>query len=135
MITGIVNSYLEATIELPLYDTLGQAQVISTVIDTGFDGELTLPASLISTLGLPFRRSARALLADGSESLFDIHEANVDWDGQPRQILVDTAETDPLLDMAILEDHELRVRVRPGGRVRITALPDVLDEEPEPVIA
>lgn len=135
MIAGIVNDYLEATIKLPLYDPLGQLQAVTTVVDTGFDGALTLPASLIKALGLPFLRSGLTLLADGRESEFDIHEALIEWDGRSRRILVDTAEIDPLLGMALMEDYELRVQVRPGGRVRITALPEVRDEEPMPMIA
>ena len=135
MIIGVVNSYLEATLELPISDVRGQQQVILTIVDTGFDEALTLPAGLIQSLGLPFRGSGTTLLADGSESQYNIHEAVVSWDGQFRQILVNSAETDPLLGMALLEDYELRVQVRPGGRVRITALPDTPDEESEPVIA
>ena len=135
MITGSVNSYLEATVELPLYDTRGQQQVVVSVIDTGFDEALTLRASLIQSLGLPFRGSGTTLLADGSESQYDIYEAVISWDGQFQKILVNNAETDPLLGMTLLEDYELRVQVRPSGRVRITALPDVPDEGPEPVIA
>lgn len=134
MITGTVNAYLEAIVELPVYDGQGQTQSIDTVVDTGFDGELTLPAGSIKAYGLPFRRRSLTLLADGSETEFDIHEAVVNWDGQPRRIQVDAAETEPLLGMALLEDYELRVQVRPGGRVRITMLPDVLDEELEPVV-
>jgi len=80
---------------------------------------------MIQSLGLPFVRSSRTLLADGRESLFDIHEALVIWDGLPRRVLVDTAETDPLLGMALLEDYELRVQVRSGG-VFITALPNIV---------
>ena len=135
MITGIVNKYLDAIIDLPVYDIRGQLQSVSTVVDTGFDGEMTLPAGSIKALGLPFRRSSLTLLADGSESEFDIHEAIIDWDGQPRKIFVDTAETAPLLGMALLEDHELRVQVRPGGSIFINALPDNLGEEPEPIAA
>ncbi len=125
MITGIVNSYSEATVQSPTYDVQGQVQTILTVVDTGFDGAMTLPASMIQSLGLPFVRSSRTLLADGRESLFDIHEALVIWGGLPRRVLVDTAETDPLLGMALLEDYELRVQVRSGG-VFITALPNIV---------
>ena len=135
MINGIVNSYREATVQLPTYDVQGQIQMILTVVDTGFDGAMTLPASMIQSLGLPFIRSGRTLLADGRESLFDIHEATIVWDGLPRRILVDTAETDPLLGMSLLEDYELRVQVRPGGRVFISPLPDVLGEELAPFVA
>ena len=136
MITGTVNVYLDAIVELPVYDIRRQLNSVQAVVDTGFDGELTLPASEIKALELPFRRSSLTLLADGRERLFDVHEAMIEWDGQPRRILVDTAETDPLLGMALLEDYEMRVQVRPGGGVFITPLPSLgIGEEPEPVIA
>ena len=135
MITGVVNRYREATLELSLYDLRGQQQVVLTVIDTGFDEALTLPVGLIQSLGLPLRGVGRTLLADGSESVFNIHEAVINWDGQFQKVLVNSAETDPLLGMGLLEDYELRVQVRPGGTVRITALSDTPDEEPEPVMA
>ncbi len=123
MIIGAVNTYREAMIRLQIYDSQGQAQEIEVVVDTGFNGALTLPPDVIRALGLPFRRSGRALLADGSETLFDFREARVDWDGQPRRIAVDAAETDPLLGMALLEGYELRVQARAGGGVFITPLP------------
>ena len=49
------------------------------------------------------------MLADGSESLFDIYEATIVWDGMPRRIAVDAADTDPLLGMALLYGYELKV--------------------------
>ena len=39
-----------------------------------FDGWLTLPAETIERLELQWRRRGRALLADGSECVFDIYE-------------------------------------------------------------
>lgn len=125
MIIGAVNAYREAIIRLQIYDLQGQSQEIEVVVDTGFNGALTLPSGVIRALGLPFRRSGRALLADGSESLFDVHEAIVEWDGQPSRIPVDAAETDPLLGMALLEGYELRIQARAGGGVFITPLPDL----------
>ncbi len=59
------------------------------VIDTGFDGMLTLPSSVIVALGLPWRSRGRAILADGTESIYDIHEGSVLWEGMPRRVLVD----------------------------------------------
>jgi clan AA aspartic protease len=81
MITGVVNAYREAIIRLTIRGPEGQEQEIAGVVDTGFNGSLTLRPALIVALGLPFRRRGRALLADGSESLFDVHEASVIWDG------------------------------------------------------
>ncbi len=122
MITGTVNVYREAIIRLVVHGPQGQEQEIETVIDTGFNGSLTLPPALISTLGFPFRRRGRALLADGSESLFDIFEAMVIWDDQPRRVSVDAADTDPLVGMSLLYGYELTVQAVDGGSVFIKAL-------------
>ena len=123
MITGIVTTYRQAIIRLTVRGPEGQEQEIEAVIDTGFDGSLTLPPPLIAALGLVWRRRGRALLADGSESLFDIHEAIVVWDGEPRRIAVDTADIDPLVGMSLLYGFELTVQARDGGSVAIKPLP------------
>lgn len=70
MITGVVTSSYQATIRLIVRGPTGQAEEIDAVIDTGFDGALSLPPPDIVILGLPWRRRGRALLADGSTSLF-----------------------------------------------------------------
>jgi clan AA aspartic protease len=101
---------------------VGQDREIEAVIDTGFDGWLSLPSSTVSELGLVWYRRGRALLADGSESVFDIYEATVEWDGQLRRIPVDEAETFPLIGMSLLEGYELVVQVQRGGNVTVRAL-------------
>jgi clan AA aspartic protease len=93
------------------------------VIDTGFDGSLSLPPSLIASLQLPWRRRGKALLADGSESVFDIHEGVVLWDGLPVRVAIDAADMVPLIGMSLLDGFELTVQVRSNGRVTIEALP------------
>jgi len=55
MISGWVNSYREAIVHLPVRSLDGREQGIEAVIDTGFNGYLTLPPDLISALNLPFR--------------------------------------------------------------------------------
>jgi clan AA aspartic protease len=122
MITGTVSAFREAIIRLVVRGPQGQEQQIEAVIDTGFNGSLTLPSALVSMLALPFRRRGRAQLADGSSSLFDIFEATVVWDGQPRRVSVDAVETDPLVGMGLLYGYELMVQAIDGGSVSIQAL-------------
>lgn len=122
MITGSVNAYREAVIRLTVRGSQAQEE-IEAIVDTGFSGFLTLPSPLIAALDLPFRRRGRAILADGSETLFDIHEATVIGDGQARSIFVDAAETIPLVGMALLEGHELTIRVADEGGVFISTFP------------
>jgi predicted aspartyl protease len=47
----------------------GQEQEIDTVIDTGFNGFLTLPPALVRQLNLPHLGQTRALLANGREEI------------------------------------------------------------------
>ena len=47
----------------------------------------------------------------------------VKWDGKVRQMLVDEADTDPLIGMRLLRGHELKMQVRYRGRVTIKRLP------------
>jgi clan AA aspartic protease len=123
MITGAVTADREATIRLSVRGPNGNEHAIDAVVDTGFDGWLSLPPLLVSHLGLLWRRRGRALLADGGESVFDIYEATVIWDGHPRRVPVDEVNTAPLIGMALLEGYELTVQVRSGGNVNIRALP------------
>ena len=115
--------YREALVRVTVCSPGGQEQEIEAVIDTGFDGSLTLPLAYIMSLGLPWRRRGRALLADGTESLFDIYEATVVWDGTPRRIAVDAADTNPLIGMSLLYGYELTIQAVEGGHVMIQALP------------
>ena len=123
MITGQVTADRLAQIRLMVLDATGQGHEVEVVIDTGFDGAVTLPPELITAFGLVWRRRGRALLADGRESVFDIYEATILWDGQPYRVAVDAADTEPLVGMALLEGYELTVQVRAGGSVTITPLP------------
>jgi clan AA aspartic protease len=123
MISGIVTSDREAVILLIVHGPAGQAEEIAAVIDTGFDGSLSLPSTTIARLGLAWRRRGRALLADGSESIFEIYEAVVMWDGRPLRITVDAADMIPLVGMSLRDGHELTIQVRPNGGVPIKPLP------------
>ncbi len=123
MISGIVTGDHQAIIPVTVRGPTGQERNIEAILDTGFDGWISLPPSLVEALGLVWRRRGRALLADGSESVFDIYEATVIWEGLVRRISVDAAETAPLVGMGLLEGHEITLQVRTGGVVTIRALP------------
>lgn len=121
MIEGAVNAAYEAALVLTVQGPEGHAREIEAVVDTGYDGFLTLPPLLVGQLGLPFVTSGEATLADGSAVNFDIHMVTVDWEGQARSVEVDAAETTPLVGMRLLAGHDLHVEVEEGGRVVIEA--------------
>lgn len=122
MIAGSVSDSSEAIISLVVSGPGGQTN-IDAVIDTGFDGWLSLPPALISMLSLPRQGGARTVLGDGSRIVFDFYEATVIWDGVTRRVSVDEADTDPLVGMGLLYGYELTVEVVKGGAVAIELLP------------
>jgi clan AA aspartic protease len=122
MITGVVNPRREATLRLSVRNANGQEREVEVILDTGFSGSMTLPSSVIAALGLPFRSRGRAILADGSKTEFDIHAATLVWDGALRNILVEAADTDPLIGMGLLYGHDIHIQAVDGGPVTIQQL-------------
>jgi len=95
MMTGTVNVDLEAVLRLIVRDVSGQPHDVDAVIDTGFNGFLTLPPALITTLALPWLCRQQGQLADGSIQVFDVYVATVNWDGQSRSV-----EVEPVVAMS-----------------------------------
>ena len=121
MIEGAVNAAYEAALILTVEGPEGRIRNIEAVVDTGYNGFLTLPPALVAELDPPFVTSGEATLADGSAISFDIYLVTLEWDGRPRQIEADIAETTPLVGMRLLAGHDLLVEVENGGRVVINA--------------
>ena len=119
MIEGSVNARLEAVVRLSLRGPQGPEREVDAVIDTGYNGYLTLPPSLVAALELPYLLSSGARLADDTEVGFSVHGVTVLWDGRSRRIEADAVGSAPLVGMALLEGHDLSVQVREGGRVVI----------------
>ncbi len=122
MMQGVVNQRCEATLPLVVGNANGQRQVIDAVIDTGFNGFLTLPSAIITALDLPWNASDIVTLGDGSETLFDLYSVTIIWDGQFREVDVAESETEPLIGMSLLYKYGLRIDAIEGGIVRVEAL-------------
>lgn len=123
MMTGSVNGWIEAVLRVVVRGPEGAQLEVEAVVDTGFDGSLTLPPDLVTSLRLPFVRRGVALLGDGSKTYYDTHEGLVLWNGLPRRISVDVADTEPLLGMRLMHGSELMIEVVEGGTVSLRDLP------------
>ena len=122
MIEGVVNAARQAVVTLSLSGPEGQSLEIDVVVDTGFSGFLTLPTFVVEELGLALAADDWALLADGSVVDLRAYYVTVTWDGVARNVRAYAVENVPLLGMSMLDDHDLSVRVRVGGRVLIEAV-------------
>ena len=121
MIHGAVNAAYEAVVRLTVQGPSGQAREIEAVVDTGYNGFLSLPHDLVTELGLVYRDRGRAILADGSEVFFDIYDVAVLWDSGLWNTRASAADATPLVGMALMDGHSLYVEVESGGRVVIQA--------------
>ena len=122
MISGVVTANREGRIRLRVQGPQGREKEIEAVMDTGFNGFLTLPPSVIASLGCPHIGRGRAVMANGQSELFDVYEAIVIWDGQPRTVDADAADTEALIGMSLIYGYELRIQAIDGGRVTIELL-------------
>ncbi len=122
MMQGVVSQRCEAILPLVVGNGNGQRQVIDAVIDTGFNGFLSLPSAIIATLDLPWSASDIVTLGDGSETLFDLYAATVIWDGHYREIDIAESETEPLIGMGLFYGYRLQIDAIEDGIVRLEAL-------------
>ncbi len=125
MITGTVNPDFEPIIPLSICGADGKVYTQDAIVDTGFNGWLSLPPDLIAQLNLKWKRRGRAILGDGSECVFNVYEAVLVWDGNLLTIPIDEADSEPLVGMSLMEGYQLMVQVFDGGRVELSKVATV----------
>ena len=119
MIRGIVNPQLEAVIDITVTNSKGGVLSVPAVIDTGFSAWLTLPPNMIAALGWRWDQLFTGTLADGSNTIFDVYAGTIVWDGNTIDILVQAADSVPLVGMALIEGFELTVEAVDQGIVTL----------------
>ncbi len=122
MVTGRVDArgeILQPFVELAVYGSSDRMARVQAIIDTGFTEYLTLPPHAIDALGLTKIMEEPMTLANGVPFTFEVYSGEIDWDNQKRRVDVHQKEGDPLIGMAMLRDHDLRIRVVPNGPVGI----------------
>lgn len=95
---------------------------IEFVVDTGFEGALTLPPAAIAALGLPRYHKVEANLADDTRTETDVYRATIVWDGREYLVAVLSMGKRPLLGTALLAGRELVAQFADGGLVTIDDL-------------
>jgi clan AA aspartic protease len=110
---------LQARMSLIILPREGSDVEIECVIDTGFEGFLTLPPSVIAALGLPYLININANLANNSSVETDVYLATVVWNGVERNIAALAMGRRPLIGTALLEDYHLSIDFCEGGTVLV----------------
>lgn len=122
MIRGVVNASREAIVRLRVRSPSGTEANFDAIVDTGFTSSLTLPAAMVSTLGLTRQSGGFAWIADGSASQFDVCSVEVEWGGTWRNVMAYVLGKEPLLGLRMLADHRFTFEVVPEGSVEIVSM-------------
>ena len=122
MIIGKVTANREAVIELEIIGSNQRKEKVEAVIDTGFNGYLTLSSDLINYLKLQLAGSRHVTLGDGNVVVLDMYLAKVLWHGQEREVLILEAEGVPLVGMSLLYGSRVMLEVVDNGDVTIAPL-------------
>ncbi len=95
---------------------------VEFIVDTGFAGDLALPARLVNQLeGILIALQERRL-ASGQLLVCPAYQIMLDWDGQARPTEILVMEGDPLLGTTLLKDTLLQVEMTEGGEVSVEPL-------------
>ena len=118
---GFVNSRRQAIIAIHVHGR-SQSRLVQAVVDTGFNGHLSLPLKTIHELQLVATGARKGELADGTIAVLETFMASVTWEGQRRQITVAESESGCLLGMDLLKNSRLTIDVVDGGVVSVEPL-------------
>lgn len=95
---------------------------VEFILDTGFEGYLALPGSLLWRLEAEPSGLQRSVLADGSEREGIVYSLSLIWQDEPCDVEVLVLEGNPLLGTLLLDGNHLDIEVTEGGEVIIEPL-------------
>jgi clan AA aspartic protease len=107
----------QARMGVVLYAPSGIGLEIECIVDTGFEGFLTLPVAVVEKLELTYLGPMNANLADNSRITTQVYQARILWKLGERVIPILAMGNRPLLGTALLEDYHLSIDFYEGGMV------------------
>ena len=94
-------------------------QEIEFVIDTGFDGEISLPEALVRRLNTTILETRFVQLAGGFHQRYYSYEMALDWNGEQQLVEVLTLDGNPLLGNGLWQSMLLQAENSEGGEVSL----------------
>ena len=123
MITGNVSPNGDLLVPIRMLDEDGHVHRLEAVIDTGFNGHLSLPPNVIQELGLPIRAPVDMVVATDVTFTVDSYRGTILWRGQHLRVPVLAAEGTPLIGTALLWGSLLTAEMIDNDAVAIGPLP------------
>ena len=122
MISGAVWPNRRAIVSVELLAADGQFQPFNFVLDTGFDGDLSLPAQTLHGLAAAAEIERVIELAAGSRTTTPTWSATALWEGESRTVLIMESTGEPLLGMNLLWQSRITLEARAYGPMEIAPL-------------
>lgn len=115
MILGRVRDSLpRVTLDLP---SAAGSVPVEFILDTGFEGDLTLPRSVLLRLEVrPLFLSLRSM-ADGTLRECPVYQLAMEWNEELRDVEILCLEHNPLLGTLLLEGWHVAIDLVEGGEV------------------
>ena len=109
----------------PIYiaNSTGISYPYEAIVDTGFTGQLALPAAVCAELGLEFVRNSYAMFGNASFEQVEVYQANVFWDGSWQTVSVFATGPDVLIGMNLLRGSSVCFDAVDMGAIEINPLP------------
>jgi len=92
---------------------------VEFILDTGFEGELSVPGHVMRELDSELRASHLFLMADGSDRRAKQYRLSMDWNEEERRTEIIELEGRPLLGNLLLEGCSVHMDMVDGGEVTI----------------
>lgn len=123
MIFGSIDDSGDLTIPIRVLDANGHVHRIVAVVDTGFNGHISLLPHQIRELRLWPPQSVAMAVANGVIISVNAYSGVVIWQGERRPVEVIEAEGTPTVGLALLWGSLLAVEITEHGAVTISPLP------------
>lgn len=123
MITGTVTEDRVIVIPLEVIASDQSPIGLEAVVDTGFNGYLTLPSETLKRLKASSVGTRRAELGDGKIVELDVSLVKIKWQEAEREVLALQAEATPLVGMSLLWGNRVTLDAQKNGTITIEAIP------------
>lgn len=117
---GRIDANLEARLTLQT-GTDGHQEDVEFLIDTGFNGFVAIPMSLVNRLNLSLGAVQSGVTADGRSGYFDTVSVTLLWHDRLISIHAQVLE-EPLLGTRLLQGNELSANWIAGGTFQLSKL-------------
>jgi len=120
MIVGRIDANLEAKIAVKIIVS-DRNHDIDFLVDTGFNGFIASPMTVVESLGLQLGEVQRGITADGRSGYFDTVRVTIIWNKEAIQLHAQVLD-EPLIGTRLLRGYALDAAWLPGDAFTLTQL-------------